>query len=155
PNDTNNASDVFARDVVNSTTLLVSGNTNGVSGNGNSRSSVMSWDGRYVAFMSAATDLVPGDTNSIPDVFVRDLVSNVTTLVSVGAIPTNSFLSPSFSGSPAISSDGRYVAFLSTATNLIPGLRAGGDIYVRDLISQTTLWASTNARVIARAVMGS
>lgn len=153
PNDTNNASDVFVRDVVNNVTCLVSANTNGVSGNAVSRSSGMTPDGRYVAFVSAATDLVPGDTNNIPDVFVRDVVSNVTTLVSVGAISTN-LNSPCLSEAPAISSDGRYVAFLSTATNLIPGLCAAGDIYVRDLVSQITFWASTNARVMAQAVMG-
>lgn len=150
---TNNASDVCVRDVISKTTFLVSANTNGVSGNGASHSSVMTPDGRYVAFVSAATDLVPGDTNNIPDVFVRDVVSNVMTLVSVGAISTN-LNSPSLSESPAISSDGRYVALLSTATNLIPGLSATGDIYVRDLVSKSTFWASTNARVIARAVMG-
>ena len=153
PNDTNNAGDIFVRDVIGKTTSLVSANTNGVSGNGVSRSSVMTPDGRYVAFVSAATDLVPGDTNNIPDVFVRDVVSNVTTLVSVGAISTNLY-GRSFSEAPAISSDGRYVAFLSTATNLIPGLSAAGDIYVRDLVSQSTFWASTNARVMAQAVMG-
>ena len=59
-NDTNNASDVFVRDVVNQTTLLVSVNTNGASGNDASRDAVMTPGGRFVAFVSDATDLVAG-----------------------------------------------------------------------------------------------
>jgi Tol biopolymer transport system component len=152
--DTNAVNDVFVRDVISNVTYLVSANTNGVTGNGVSRSSAMTPDGRFVAFVSGATDLVAGDTNGILDVFVRDLVSNVTTLVSVGATSTNAN-APGYSESPAISADGRYVAFLSTATNLVPALKASGDIYVRDLISQSTVWASTNARVIAKAATGS
>ena len=73
PGDTNNATDVFVRDLVKGTTVLVSGATNGLPGNGVSRSAAMTPDGRYVAFVSAANNLVPGDTNRIPDVFVRDL----------------------------------------------------------------------------------
>ena len=85
-NDANNASDVFVRDLVNGTTLLVSINTNGVSGNDVSQGSTMTPDGRFVAFGSAASDLVPGDTNGIADIFVRDLQTGVTTLVSAGAM---------------------------------------------------------------------
>ena len=92
-NDTNNAQDIFVRDLVNGTTTLVSVNTSGSSGNGESRDPVMTPDGRYVAFASAANDLVAGDNNGIPDIFVRDLQSNTTTLVSVGATSTSSLLS--------------------------------------------------------------
>src|ERR1019366_385983 len=72
PGDTNNATDVFVRDLVGGTTLLVSVNTNGGIPNGASRSSVMTPDGRYVAFVSEASNLVLGDTNGIADVFVCD-----------------------------------------------------------------------------------
>jgi len=155
PNDTNNASDIFVRDLINGTTTLVSAGTNGGSGNGVSRSSVMTPDGRYVAFVSAASNLVAGDTNNIPDVFIRDLQSGATTLVSVGAKFTNSF-SPftSSSESPEITPDGRYVAFYSSATNLVPGVRTAGEIYVRDLLAGNTIWASTNARAIFQSVTG-
>ena len=71
--DTNNATDVFVRDLVSGTTLLASVSTNGGVGNRNSRSAVITPDGRYVAFVSEANNLVPKDTNGIPDVFVRDL----------------------------------------------------------------------------------
>ena len=155
--DTNNASDIFVRDVVNGLTTLVSVSTNGASGNGISRGSVMTGDGRYVAFASTASNLVPGDTNGIADVFVRDLQAGTTTLASVGAT-TNS--NPPITGavssseSPEITPDGRYVAFYSTATNLVPRVATAGDIYVRDMLAGNTAWASTNARAIAQSLFG-
>jgi Tol biopolymer transport system component len=148
-NDINLFSDVYVRDLVNHTTTLVSVSTNGFSGNLVSSSSVMTPDGRYVAFSSWANNLVPGDTNSIPDIFVRDMVEGTTSLISVGAVATNSGAPNgliSFSDSPAISPDGRYVAFYSTATNLLPNVRTGSEIYVRDRVGGTTIWASSGSR---------
>src|ERR1017187_5984734 len=153
--DTNKAGDIFVRDVVNGLTTLVSVSTNGTSGNGASRGSVMTGDGRYVAFVSAATNLVPGDTNGIADVFVRDLQAGTTKLAGVGA-STNS--NPPITGtvssseSPEITPDGRYVAFYSTATNLVPGVTTTGEIYVRDLLAGKTIWASTNVRAIFQSL---
>ena len=85
PNDTNGVTDIFVRDLVAGTTTLVSVSTNGGPANGASTDPVMTPDGRYVAFISSASNLVPGDTNGIPDVFVRDLVAGTNCLVSVGA----------------------------------------------------------------------
>jgi Tol biopolymer transport system component len=156
-NDTNNATDIFVRDLVNGTTTLVSVNTNGISGNGVSRGSVITPDGRYVAFVSAASDLVSGDLNSIADVFVRDLQTGTTKLVSVGAATNSNVPTPfgvSSSESPEITPDGRYVAFYSTATNLVPNGTTAGEIYVRDLIAGKTIWASTNARAIFQSAIG-
>jgi len=153
-NDTNNASDVFVRDLVNGTTTLVSVNTNGWSGNGGSRNSTMTPDGRFVAFVSAATNLMPGDTNGIPDVFVRDLQAHTTTLVSVGATSPNSAYSLGSSESPEITPDGRHVAFYSTATNLVAGVSTTGEIYVRDLTAGSTIWASAGAHAIFQSVTG-
>ena len=154
-NDTNSANDVFVRDVVNGTMTLVSVSTNGSSANGTSRSSVMTPDGRYVAFVSAASYLVAGDTNGIPDVFVRDLQAGTTALVSIGAKSTNS-TSPLLgsSESPEITPNGRYVVFYSTATNLVPGVKTTGEMYVRDLTAGSMIWASTNARAIFQSVTG-
>src|SRR5438477_983608 len=90
PSDTNGVTDVFVRDLWSNTTALVSANLAGVPGSGICRGSAMTPDGRYVAFVSAATNLVAGDTNGIPDVFVRDLQASTTALVSVGAKSTNS-----------------------------------------------------------------
>jgi Tol biopolymer transport system component len=156
--DTNGVADAFVRDLLAGTTLLVSVSTNGGSANGASRNPVMTPDGRYVAFVSDASNLVPNDTNGIADVFVRDLQAQATTLVSVGATyvspPSSSGITGSFSDSPVISADGRYVAFYSTASNLVSGVQTVGDIYVRDLVGATTVWASTYARTAVRSVLG-
>lgn len=154
PNDTNSANDVFVRDVIHGTTTLVSISTNGASANGGSLASVMTPDGRYVVFQSAASNLVAGDTNNIPDVFIRDLQAGTTTLVSAGAQSANSATFASASESPEVTPDGRYVAFYSTATNLVAGVSTLGDVYVRDLVGGNTVWASTNARAIYQAVSG-
>jgi hypothetical protein len=147
--DTNNASDVLLRDLWAATNILVSAATSGLPGNADSDSAAMTPDGRYVTFVSAASDLVAGDTNGIRDVFVRDLVAGTTTLASVGAQS-----SQGRSETPLITSDGRYVAFFSTATNLVPGVpQSGGEIYVRDLVSDTTIWASTYARAALQSLL--
>ena len=154
--DTNNASDVFLRNVVNGVTILISASTSGGIANGASGSSVLTPDGSLVAFTSAASNLVEGDTNGITDVFVRDWQADETTLVSVGAIATN-FVPPlGGSDSPEIAPDGRYVAFYSTATNLVPGVKTiGGDVYVRDLVVGTTYWASVSARAEVLSALNS
>ncbi|MBE0544767.1 MAG: PD40 domain-containing protein [Verrucomicrobia bacterium] len=152
PGDTNNATDVFLRDLVNETTTLISASTNGGFGNGACRGSVMTPDGRYVAFVSAANNLVEDDTNNIPDVFVRNLQTGVTTLVSEGARLRQASLLPiSASEAPAITPDGRYVAFYSTATNLVSGATNSSEIYIRDLVNGTTTWVSEGARAAAQA----
>ena len=103
--DTNIAGDVFLRDIQAGVTRLVSASTNGGFGDGASYNSAMTPDARYVAFASTASNLVPNDTNGIPDVFVRDLLSNATTLVSAGAqAGTNSLLTQE-SDAPSLTSD--------------------------------------------------
>lgn len=147
--DTNGVNDVFVRDLAGGVTTLVSVSTNGGAANGTSRSSVITPDGRYVAFVSAAGNLAPGATNGIPNVFVRDLQAGTTTLASPGAMPVST---ASSSELPLITPDGRYVAFYSTATNLVAGVTNSGEIYVRDLIQGTTTWASTNSRSILQSL---
>ena len=146
PNDDNFATDVFVRDLLKGTTTLVSVNVDGFPADDSSDSSAMTPDGRYVVFVSAADDLVANDTNQIPDVFVRDLQTGTTVLASAGALSTNSISPIGGSDAPDITPDGRYVVFYSTATNLVPGVPPGGDVYVRDLVNQTTTWASIGAR---------
>ena len=142
PGDTNNVTDVFVRDLVIGTNILVSIGTDGGCANGVSGESAMTSDGRYVAFASTASNLVPGDTNGLRDIFVRDLVTGVTTLASPGAT------GPGRSDSPQLTPDGRYVAFLSTATNLVPGATTTGEVYVRDLTGGVTYLASGNAHTL-------
>jgi len=137
--DTNQVADIFVRDLGGGTTILVSVGTNGVSANGQSRSATMTPDGRYIAFVSEASNLVVGDTNQLADVFVRDLGSATTTLVSVRG--------PNYwkgsSELPQISDDGRYVAYYS---NSVLAGRTAGDVYVRDLVTGKHTCASQYGR---------
>lgn len=114
----------------------VSVDRSGGDAKGPSSSPSISADGRYVAFVSRATDLVKGDKNRTSDVFVRDLVARSTTLVSVS---TSGVLGNKRSNEPSLSANGRYVAFRSLATNLVNGDSNGvDDIFVRDLVAKVT-----------------
>jgi Tol biopolymer transport system component len=153
-NDTNNAFDIFVRDNLAGTISLVSVSTNGFCGNGASRGGMITPDGRFVAFVSTANNLVPADTNGIADVFLRDLQASSTTLISVGARATNSGVSQCASESPEVTPDGRSVVFFSTATNLVAGVTTAGEIYSRDVAGGITTMVSTNARANLAAVQG-
>jgi Tol biopolymer transport system component len=109
---------VFVRDRVAQVTRRVSVGPGGQQANGGSRKPAISADGRFVAFESSASNLVAGDTNGHIDVFVRDRVAQVTRRVSVG--PGGQQANGS-SRDPAISADGRFVAFRSLASNLVAG----------------------------------
>ncbi len=151
PNDTNGWSDVFIRDVVTGTTRLISVATDGGPGNGASYETVMTPDGSCVAFISRATNLVAADNNYLPDVFVRDLITQTTWLVSVGAI--SSANTTRGMATPVITPDGRFVGFFSDARGLKPGVpsTSKGEIYVRDRFLANTLWVSSNATAIAKS----
>lgn len=96
----------------------------------------ISGDGRYVAFSSTSTNLVPGDTNAAEDVFVKDVLTGAITRASVA---TGGTQADKVSGEPAISADGRYVAYRSTATNLVAGDTNGfSDIFVFDRVTAGT-----------------
>src|SRR6266446_1314542 len=118
------------------TTERVSVTSGGTEGNGASLGSALSADGRFVAFDSAATDLVAGDTNGVSDVFVHDRQTGATERVSVasgGAQGNASSGLIGFAFPPALSADGRFVAFVSYATNLVPGDTNGAtDVFVHD-----------------------
>jgi Tol biopolymer transport system component len=129
PSDTNGSPDVFVRDRRTRTTRRVSVGQGGVQGDSSSQSPALSTHGRFVAFASEATNLVPGDTNESGDVFVRDRRTRKTERVSVGR---NGAQTNSNSFSPSISADGRFVAFSSDATNLVPGdTNRATDVFVR------------------------
>src|SRR5205823_6032296 len=119
PADTDGGFDVFVRDRQTNITTLVSRATGaaGAKGNGVSFDPSISADGRFVAFVSAASNLDPADTDTGVDVFVRDLLANTTTLVSraTGAAGAKG---NGVSFEPSVSADGRFVAFRSVASNL-------------------------------------
>jgi len=119
------------------TTTRVSVDSGEVQGDGNSTFASISGDGRYVAFASAASNLVTGDTNGHFDIFVRDRIAGTTERVSVGAGGEQGNNYSYYR--PSISADGRYVAFHSLATNLVNSDTNGhADIFVRDRESGTT-----------------
>src|SRR4028119_1273663 len=100
------------------TITLVSVDSAGNLGNNFSRSPSISADGRFVAFVSNASNLVPGDTNGETDIFLRDTLTNTTTGVSVDSAGKPGNLQ---SLDASISADGRFVAFYSSASNIVPG----------------------------------
>lgn len=145
--DTGGHSQVYLRDLRNSTTVLVSRATDGTPGNRMSWGMGMSSDGRYVAFASLASNLVPNDTNGVWDIFVHDVVSGTTERVSVSSTGEQANGRSEVSLWNAMSADGRYVVFQSDASNLVPGDSAGWtDIFVRDRWDGTTTRVSVTYR---------
>jgi hypothetical protein len=141
--DGNALSDIFLRDRASGSTTRVSVSTAGADSDGDSINPAISADGRFVAFESAATNLVLGDTNNLIDVFVRDVQAGTTTRVSVGP---GGVQGNDFSTRPSLSASGRYVAFESWATNLVLGdANAFLDIFVRDLQTGTTTLVSRDS----------
>jgi Tol biopolymer transport system component len=144
PGDTNGVEDVFVRDRVWGTVVRVSVGPRGRQANAGSVDASISADRRYVAFVSAATNLVRGDTNGVNDVFVRDLRDGTTRRVSVGPRDRQGNGASLF---PAISADGRTVAFQTFASNLtgpraLPDTNDVEDVYVRDLRHRWTVRVS-------------
>lgn len=129
PGDTNGKRDVFVYDRHNGNMELVSRNSDGELGNELSDYPSISPDGRYVAFSSHAANLVPDDENNAQDVFLHDRQTGKTIRVSTdigGADPD------SFSVNPAVSNLGRYVAFRSDASTLVPNdTNQVADVFVR------------------------
>jgi Tol biopolymer transport system component len=111
-------------------TRQVSVDAAGHGGNELSRDAAISADGRFVAFVSGASNLVPDDTNNAADVFVRDLRNGTTERVNLSDQGQSRGTNAAFG--PAISGDGRFVAFESDATDLVADDRNGIDVFVRD-----------------------
>jgi Tol biopolymer transport system component len=144
PGDTNDMMDVFVHNRGSGQTTRISVSTGGQQGNGSSDSGAMSANGRYVVFASTASNLVEGDTNRASDVFLHDQASGVTSRVSLSGRGRQAN-GPSFM--PAISADGRYVAFQSFASNLVRGDTNGlTDVFVRDLVTGKTTRVSLTSR---------
>jgi Tol biopolymer transport system component len=134
-NDTNATWDAFVHDRLTGLTERASIDSSGAQGNDITGTVCISSSGRFAAMTSDATNLVPGDTNARTDVFVRDLLTQTTERVSVA---TNGAQGDGNSQIPTISSDGRFVSFVSGASNLVAGDTNGYDVFVRDQQSGTT-----------------
>ncbi len=140
--DTNDTADVFVFDRVTQTTKRVSVASDGQEGNDYSGISdfaeapSLSADGRFVAFESRASNLVAGDTNPGHDIFVHDQQTGTTERVSVAH---DGAQSNGWSHDPSISADGRYVTYMSFASNLVPDdTGRAGDVFLYDRLTGTT-----------------
>lgn len=129
PGDVNGQRDVFVRDRLLGTTSFVSVSSTGVQSNGDSHAGYLSADGRFATFVSMATNLVPGDTNAVQDVFVHELGTGLTTRASVRS---DGGEADGWSTGSGISPDGRFIAITSDATNLVPGDLGFRDVFLRD-----------------------
>lgn len=130
PGDTNDVGDVFLHDRLSGKTSRVSVDSTGQQANAGSYQPAISADGRYVAFVSGATNLVVENTNSVGHVFVHDSLTGATTRVSVSDARVQA---NGYSWGPSISADGRYVAYVSQASNLVPGdTNRFHDVFVHD-----------------------
>lgn len=141
--DTNGMSDIFVHNRQTGATSRVSVGSSGGEGNGDSRASSISGNGRFVTFLSDADNLVSGDTNGSGDIFVHDRQTGSTIRVSVSS---DGVEGNGGSFQPAMSSNGRFVTFLSNADNLVSGDNNGKrDTFVHDLQTGQTTLASINS----------
>ena len=147
--DGNRRQDVFLRDVTAARTQMVSLGRGGRTGQNRAMArgfaavSDVSRGGRFVAFESDATNLAGRDRNRRTDVFVRNTTSQSTRRVSVST--TNEEASGA-SVLPAITPDGRYVAFSSRADDLVPRNTVGLDVFVRDVTGGGTVLVDVNSQ---------
>ncbi|NDJ17348.1 Calx-beta domain-containing protein [Myxacorys almedinensis] len=156
--DTNGKKDVFVRDLEQGKTFLVNRSSSGVTGDSESDFATLSYNGKQVSFISSATNLVANDTNNKPDVFVRDITTNVTHLISrtpEGTVGNDTSGSTSITGfptaiAPVISEDGNFVVFNSAATDLI----ANDGNAVEDVFITGVVVASGNAVLATRRNTG-
>lgn len=147
PSDPNRTSDIYVHDVSTGMTTHISVNAQGETGNRSSEWVALSGDGTYIAFSSTASNLIPDDTNGRGDIFVARWQAFPPTMERV-SVSSEGGQADGGSSQPSISDDGRFVAFFSDATNLVPDGSAGGNrAYVHDRLTRTT-------RMISRTVTG-
>ena len=143
PNDTNNANDLFVKDMATGIITCVSTDSSGALGNHGSAYPMITPDGRYVSFASSASNLVPGDTNGAEDIFLKDTLTGTTRRVSTDSSGAQGNRN---SALPApVSSNGRYVTFTSYADNLVPEDEQDTrpDVFMKDTLTGTTSLVST------------
>lgn len=130
----------LAAPLLSQSTIRLTAGLAGAEPDGLSSEPQMSGDGRFVVYTSLANNLTPDDTSAASDIFLHDLVLGTRELISV-RIP--GMLAPGECGGPVVSDDGNWVAYWSTATNLVAGGTATADIYVRDRAAATTTCITT------------
>ena len=136
-------SNIFVHDRQTGQTELVSVSSGGILGDDDSEAPAISADGRFVAFQSFASNLAPGSTSLVSNIFVHDRQSGETEVASVSS---NGFPGDDDSTSPSLSADGRFVAFQSFASNLAPGSTSlVSNIFVHDRQSGQTKVVSVSS----------
>lgn len=144
PNDTNGVSDIFLYDRQMKTTTRISEPPGGGNANGNSHQVQISRDGRFIAFSSAASNLVPGDTNNANDIFLYTVQTGQIERVNLSNTGAQA---NAVSRDPSVCDDGRYVSYTSEATNLVPGDTNGErDVFLYDVARGETTVVSVNAQ---------
>ncbi|HZF76038.1 MAG TPA: FG-GAP-like repeat-containing protein [Acetobacteraceae bacterium] len=140
--DTNGVEDLFVRNLETGAVSRVSTGASGNQADGDSYNALFSPDGTRLLFVSAASNLVAGDTNGAEDVFLKNLLTGAVTLISGGAVTGNGHSGLSHTG--AFSPDGTRVVFHSDADDLVPGDTNGErDVFVKDLVTGTLTRVST------------
>ena len=148
--DSNGLRDVFVHDRLLGATTIVSNGLAGVPGNGASRDSSCSADGRRIAFTSVADNLVANDTNAALDIFVHDRQTGSTRRVSVDNNGAEGTATANVStNTPVVSADGRWVAFYSGLDGLAGPSNTQVDAFVHDLVGGRTLLLSQSALGVA------
>src|SRR5439155_1091645 len=151
PGDTNGAFDIFVRDRVLGTNERVSISSDAAQGNGTSDTPYISYNGRYVAFSSGASNLVTGDTNGVLDVFVRDRDTDADGIFDEPGAASTARMSVRDNGGqasfrsayPVISANGRWVAFNSDYNfDFTDSNGADSDVYLHDRLGGDTMRAS-------------
>ena len=146
PQDANSLNDIYLLDRQTNTLELVSLSNSGALGNANSFDPSISDDGRYIAFLSFASNFYSGDVSGVADIFVRDRQSGTTTLVTVGTSGNANALSIE----PMLTANGRTIIFWSSATNLIANdTNASTDLFVRNLDTGVTSRINPNTATAA------
>lgn len=154
PEDQNRVQDIYISDLVNGSLRRISTPALNIPGDGASWGPQFSRDGKVVVFVSGGHNFVAGDTNAVADIFVADLALSTIERVSVsssgGEASATVSMAPNYfltgSDQPVISDDGRFVAFISAADNLVEGDTNGvADVFVHDRLSKQTLRVNVSA----------
>ncbi len=142
PADTDAVQDIYVKDLLTGEVSVVSTTGSGVKGNGNSWDPHIAADGSKVTFYSSASNLDPSDSDTTPDIYVKDLASGDLVLASASATGVKGNAN---SVGPMLSGNGTMVVFTSDATNLDPAdLDTASDVYVKDLLTGELILASTS-----------
>lgn len=151
--DTNRFSDIFVKTLASGAIARLSTTATGAQANGSSEQASFSADGRYLVFMSRATNLVSGDTNGAADIFRKDLQSGAIEWVSTSSAGAQTIVTPTnyaYSSDANVSANGRYIVFSSDAANLVADDTNGvRDVFYKDMVTGDLKRVAVNSSGVA------